>query len=120
MFVPIDRLKPILDDMVRHGRPQTPPKPWLGLTSEEHRGRVFITRVAPDSPAARIGLRPGDIVLTVGGQPVASLEALYRGIFAVGPAGATIPLRVLHGNELIDFRVPSADRHTYIRTGPTY
>ncbi|MBM3534011.1 MAG: serine protease [Alphaproteobacteria bacterium] len=120
MFVPIDRLKPILDEMVKHGRPQSPPKPWLGLTSEEHRGRVIIVRVAPDSPAARIGLKPGDLVLSVAGQPVGSLESFYRRIFAVGPAGTEIPLKVLHGHDIADFKVPSADRHRYIRSGPTY
>jgi S1-C subfamily serine protease len=120
MFVPIDRLKPILEEMVKHGRPQSPPKPWLGLTSEEHRGRVFIIRVAPDSPAAKIGLKPGDLVLSVAGQPVGSLETFYRRIFAVGPAGTEIPLKVLHGHDIVDFKVLSADRHRYIRSGPTY
>lgn len=120
MFVPIDRLKPILADLIKHGRPQTPAKPWLGLTSEEHRGRVFITRVAPDSPAAKIGLQSGDIVLAVGGERVRDLESLYRRIFAVGPAGTAIPLKVLQGQEIIEFRVPSADRYAYLRNGPTY
>jgi S1-C subfamily serine protease len=120
MFVPIDRLKPILDEMVRHGRPQSPPRPWLGLTSEEHRGRIFIARVAPDSPAAKSGLKAGDLVLSVAGQPVGSLEALYRRIFAVGPAGTVIPLKVLKGSDIVEVQVPSADRHTYIRPGPTY
>jgi S1-C subfamily serine protease len=120
MFVPIDRLKPILDDMVRHGRPQTPAKPWLGLTSEEHRGRVFITRVAPDSPAAKIGLKSGDMVLSVAGGGVDGLESLYRRIFAVGPAGTAIPLKVLKGQDIVDIAVPSADRYSYIKAGPTY
>ncbi len=120
MFVPIDRLKPILDDLVRHGRPQTPAKPWLGLTSEEHRGRVFITRVSPDSPAAKIGLRPGDMVLSVAGGGVDGLESLYRRIFAVGPAGTNIPLKVLKGQDIVDIAVPSADRYSYIKAGPTY
>jgi len=120
MFVPIDRLKPILADLVKHGRPQTAAKPWLGLTSEEHRGRVFITRVSPDSPAARIGLRSGDIILSVAGEKVRTLESLYRGIFAVGAAGATIPLKILQDQDVIEFRVPSVDRYTYARTGPTY
>jgi S1-C subfamily serine protease len=120
MFVPIDRLKPILEEMVKHGRPQAPPKPWLGLTSEEHRGRVFVVRVAPDSPAAKAGLAPGDLVLSVAGDPVSSLEGFYRKIFSVGPAGTTIPLKVLHGHEITDFKVPSADRYRYIKSGPTY
>lgn len=120
MFVPIDRLKPILDEMVKHGRPQSPAKPWLGLTSEEHRGRVFVVRTSPDSPAAKIGLQPGDLVLSVGGKPVGSLEAFYRGIFAVGPAGTSIPLKVLKGHDIIDLQVPSADRYSYIKNGPTY
>lgn len=120
MFVPIDRLKPILDDLVRHGRPQTPAKPWLGLTSEEHRGRVFITRVSPDSPAAKIGLKPGDMVLSVAGGGVDGLESLYRRIFAVGPAGTNIPLKVLKGQDIVDIAVPSADRYSYIKAGPTY
>jgi serine protease Do len=120
MFVPIDRLKPILDEMVKHGRPQAPPKPWLGLTSEEHRGRVFIVRVAPDSPAAKIGLKSGDLVLSVAGEPVNGLESFYRRIFAVGPAGTTVPLKVLHDHDIVEFKVPSADRYRYIRTGPTY
>ena len=120
MFVPIDRLKPILGDMIRHGRPQTPPKPWLGLTSEEHRGRIVIVRVAPDSPAARIGLRSGDLVLSVAGERVGNLETLYRRIFAVGPAGSTIPLKVLQGQDIVDVNVPSADRYSYLKAGPTY
>lgn len=120
MFVPINRLKPILDDLVQHGRPQTPPKPWLGLTSEEHRGRIFVSRVSPDSPAARIGLQPGDILLSVAGERVATLESLYRKIFAVGPAGATIPIKVLQDQQIIELRIPSADRYSYMKAGPTY
>ena len=120
MFVPIDRLKPILEDLVKHGRPQTPPKPWLGLTSEEHRGRVFISRVSPDSPAAKIGLKPGDLVVSVAGQPVEGLESFYRRIFSVGPAGTVIPLKILKGQDLVEISVPSADRYSYVRSGPTY
>lgn len=120
MFVPIDRLKPILASLIASGRAGTPPKPWLGISSEEHRGRLFVTRVSPDSPAAKAGLKPGDIVLGVAGRPVADLEALYRRIFAIGPAGVAIPLRVLQGQEIREMSIPSVDRHTYMRAQPTY
>src|SRR6187549_108094 len=35
MIVPIDDLKPILDDLLKFGRPNRPPRPWLGLYATE-------------------------------------------------------------------------------------
>ena len=35
MFVPIDRLPPILAELMADGRTQRPPRPWLGLTIED-------------------------------------------------------------------------------------
>src|SRR5262245_53229013 len=69
MFVPIDRLAPILADLIADGQPSGPRKPWLGMTTEEARGRLFVTRVTPDGPAAKAGIKAGDIVLGVGGEP---------------------------------------------------
>jgi hypothetical protein len=63
MFVPIDRLKPILADLIADGRVSGPAKPWMGINTEELRGRLLVTRVSPESPAARIGIEPGDIVV---------------------------------------------------------
>ena len=35
MIVPIDLLKPILDDLITIGRPNRPARPWLGLYATE-------------------------------------------------------------------------------------
>ena len=51
VFVPIDLLKPILDDLIAAGRPAAPAAPWLGLYSDEAEGRVFVTRLAVGGPA---------------------------------------------------------------------
>ncbi|MGH6944814.1 MAG: S1C family serine protease, partial [Geminicoccaceae bacterium] len=56
MFVPIDLLKPIMADLLARGRRAEPPRPWLGVSLEEHRGRLFVTRVSPDGPAAAGGI----------------------------------------------------------------
>ncbi|NJO38491.1 MAG: serine protease [Rhizobiales bacterium] len=53
MFIPVDLLKPILEDLLANGRRKEPAHPWLGLYLEEYRGRIFVTRVAPDGPARK-------------------------------------------------------------------
>jgi S1-C subfamily serine protease len=44
MFVPIDLLKPILADLIEKGRRKEPPRPWLGLATEELHGHLIVTR----------------------------------------------------------------------------
>ena len=41
-------------------------------------GGVVITKVAPESAAAEKGLRPGEVILEVGQEPVASVEDVQR------------------------------------------
>src|SRR5262249_57423789 len=78
MVVPIDLLKPILDDMLKLGRPNHPPRPWLGLYATEVGNRVVIAGLASKGPARRANLQTGDIVLAVGGSEVNSLAPLLR------------------------------------------
>lgn len=49
---------------------------------------VVVSRVDPDTPAARAGLRPSDVITAVNGQPVKSLADLSRAIEEVGPVVA--------------------------------
>ena len=44
MYVPINRLKPIFDELVETGRLSTPPRPWLGLHTVEHMGQLVVVR----------------------------------------------------------------------------
>ncbi len=120
MFVPTDRLKPILADMVRNGRPSAAPKPWLGINTQELRGQLFVTSVSPDGPAAHAGVKENDIVLSVHGQAVLDLPDLYRKLWAEGPAGTKIPLTFLKGRTVADVPIDSVDRMTYLRLNPTY
>lgn len=120
MFVPIDRLKPILADLITEGRVSGPAKPWLGMNIEELRGRLFITRVSPESPASRAGIEPGDVVIGVGGDMPRDLADFYRKVWARGPAGVEIPLSILHGSSTREVMLTSMDRHQHLRLGRTY
>ena len=120
MFVPIDALKPILDDLVAKGRAAGPDRPWLGIYLSETRGHLFVERVASYGPAARDGLEKDDIVVAVGAQPVTGLAELYRAIWALGEAGVEVPLTVLRGGRLLEIAVASASRYDHLRLKPTY
>jgi serine protease Do len=120
MFVPVDLLKPILEDLIAAGRRSGPARPWLGLSAEEMRGRLLVARVSPDGPAARAGLKSGDIVIGVAGEEVNSLADLYRKVWARGAAGVEVPLKVLQGLEIRDVTLRSIDRLEYFRPRPTY
>src|SRR5262249_52172434 len=87
MFVPIDRLPPILGDLIADGRAASAPRPWLGVTTSEAHGKLIVTKVTPGGPAEQAGLERGDIIVAVNGEKTASLADLYRKVWAVGTAG---------------------------------
>ena len=120
MFIPVDLLKPILGDLIASGRRSGPQRSWLGLATEEVQGHLFVTRVSPEGPADKAGLKRGDIVIGVGNHPVTTHEALYEAMWSVGPAGVEVRLRVLQGAELNEIGVRSIDRNDYFRDRPTY
>jgi S1-C subfamily serine protease len=118
MFVPVDLLKPALDEMVRTGQQRESVRPWIGLNSLEEDGRVKVMQVNDDSPAEKAGLSAGDIILQVNGQEVVNLEDFYRKLW-VGTPGAEFRLTVLHGVNVKDVLVQSIDRKEYMRRKPT-
>jgi len=120
MFVPVHLLKPILEDLIAKGRRNGPARPWLGLNTDEYRGRLFVGRVSPDGPAARAGLKSGDIVLAVGADEVTTLAEFYRKVWGRGAAGSNITLKVLQGASVKDVTVRSIDRIEYFRPSRTY
>jgi S1-C subfamily serine protease len=120
MFVPIDVLKPVLADLIKTGRRAGPARPWLGVAVDEQNGRLFVTRVSPESPADQAGIKAGDIILGVGGDGVRTQAEFYRKVWRRGAAGTDIPLRVLQGIDVKELQVRSIDRVDYFRPQTTF
>lgn len=118
MFVPIDLLPPIIDDICQYGRRQTPPKPWLGMLVHEDPGEhLTIVGIYRDCPADRAGLKPGDVILSVNEQPVESLANMFREVWSIGQAGVDVPLRVMRDATKLEKVVKSDDRASFQRIG---
>lgn len=115
MSVPIDLLKPILDDLVRRGRSPAPPRPWLGAYAAERNGTVVVMSVADGGPAASAGLRQGDVIAELRDQEVTGLAEFYRALWSSGPAGTEMPLRVVRDGRENWLRVKSTDREALLR-----
>ena len=115
MVVPIDLLPPILDDLVTRGQANRPPRPWLGVFTAESDGDVVVMNVSPRSPAARAGIKRGDIISDIRDQEISGLADFYRKVWGSGPAGAEVALRIVRDGRDSWVRVKSADRSTFLK-----
>ena len=115
MFVPIDLLAPIADDLVRRGRRAGLVRPWLGLYAAEVKERLVVSALAHGGPAERAGVRPGDVVLEVAGQRVSELATFFRAMWRLGPAGTEIPLALDRDGTRVEIKVSSADRGDFLK-----
>ena len=115
MVVPIDLLKPMLEDMLTLGRANRPPRPWLGLYATEMEDKVVLVGLAANGPAQRADLRAGDLVLAVAGTQVNDLAGLFRRTWALGDAGVEVPLTVYRDGRTFEVRVKSSDRARFLK-----
>lgn len=115
MIVPIDLLKPILGDLRRFGRVNKPPRPWLGMFTADVDSKVVVVGISERGPAAQSELRTGDVVVAVNGQRIAGQIDFYRKVWALGPAGFDVPLRLYRDGVTFDAIVPSTDRSRLLK-----
>ena len=115
MVVPINLLQPILDDVLNQGEINKPPRPWLGAMSAESNGEVVVMSVTENGPAAKAGLKRGDVISEIRDGEVDSLADFYRKIWKSGPPGSEIPMRILRDGREAWLRVKSADRNDFLK-----
>jgi S1-C subfamily serine protease len=110
MVVPIDLLKPVLDDLRQFGRVNRAPRPWLGMYSTEIDNRIVIVGISAKGPAERAELKAGDVILAINGERITNQADFYRKLWALGPAGVDVPLTVHHQGVTFDVVLASIDR----------
>lgn len=114
MFVPIDLLKPILDELKRDGTSRASRRPWLGINSQELDGRVRVIRVSRGSPAAAAGIEPGDLVLEINGVKVTSLDGMYRELWKSPRPDAEVQIKLLKGSDVTTLKVRPDERRRFL------
>lgn len=115
MMVPIDLLKPILDDLIAAGRPKRESRPWLGVYSAEQNNEVVVMSVADSGPAEQAGIRSGDIISELDGDAVTGLADFYRKLWSKAPAGAEFSMSVVRDGRESWVRVKTADRDAFLQ-----
>src|SRR5215468_4697293 len=116
--VPIEAAEKIRSDFVRFGEAR---HGWIGVNnvtpaSQQVEGsRAVVTQVAEDAPAARSGLKDGDVLLQVGKRKITDPEDVFDASFYI-TAGDTVPITVMRGNQKMTFQV-QATMHPASKTG---
>ncbi|MDB5843116.1 MAG: peptidase and chymotrypsin/Hap [Polaromonas sp.] len=120
--IPVSTAKQVLEGIVTEGQVT---RGWIGVEPQElnaelveafklkpeaaKAGGVIITGVLQNGPAAQGGIRPGDVIMAVAGQPVRNVSQLLTAVAALKP-GTPAPLKVLRGDGPVDISVTPAQR----------
>jgi Do/DeqQ family serine protease len=113
--IPVNMVRGVIASA--QGGRSTVRRPWLGAKLQavtpdiadslnlKRPAGALVSSITPKSPAARAGLRTGDLIVSVDGQPVDDANAFdYR--FATKPLGGQAQLDVVRGGR--DVRIPIA------------
>jgi serine protease DegQ len=111
--IPVSTAKLVLEGIVKDGVVR---RGWIGVEPADlspelmetfgvkaERG-VLITGVLQNGPAAQAGIRPGDVIVDVGGKPIANVSELLSTVAALKP-GDPAKFRVLRREEPIALSV---------------
>ena len=120
MFVPVNILKPILQDLKKYGHRKSDLKPYIGLSPIEIQGKIIVSRVSIDGPSDVAGIKKNDVIISMNGNLIKSLQNFYLYLWNIGKSEALIDIKVFRDGKKINFKVRSKDRMNYYVKSKTY
>jgi S1-C subfamily serine protease len=78
MFVPFCMDDEELEFMRGQGRASNTPRPWMGTLVQDFQGQLIVAGIYKDCPAHIAGVEPGDVILSVDGEPVKQLAQFFE------------------------------------------
>jgi len=112
--IPIETVREVVEQLLRH---QPVRRPILGISyemlTEEERRRLNISvervlrvrEVMSNFPAARVGLRQGDLIVAINGQPVKDIGHLRSAVCQAARKGQSVQLRIFRNGRSLDVSV---------------
>jgi C-terminal processing protease CtpA/Prc len=110
MFVPIDLLAPIIDELRRSGSSAASRRAWMGVNCVEDDGELRVVRVNDDSPADVAGLLAGDRILRIDDVAVRTLDQLWLALWRNGPAEREVRLEIQRDGDKQTVKVFTVER----------
>jgi Do/DeqQ family serine protease len=116
--VPVDAARAVMEALIRGGSVQ---RGWIGVVPRDLsaeladslnlpvKAGVLITGVLQDGPAAKGGIKPGDVVMKVANQPVRTTTELLAAVAAL-PPDSTARLGLQRGAQALDVQVQVGER----------
>jgi len=103
-FIPIKAIEKLRKDFIRFGEARPG---WVGVKVEESIRQIEgstarISGLDPSTPAAKSGLKRGDILIELAGQPITSVEDVIDPAFFL-TAGERVPIKVFRDGEILTF-----------------
>jgi putative serine protease PepD len=99
--IPSNTVTSIASQIVKFGHVVTSGRPYLGVRIGDTGNGAYIGQVSSGSPAAKAGLKAGDVIVAVNGKPTPNSDELGTVLAGFKP-GETVTLKVVHQNGKTD------------------
>jgi serine protease Do len=116
MAIPVDYYRAYEQELKQYGQVRSRPRrPWLGFYPQPLAGHIVVGGIVPDGPAAKFGLKEGDIIISVEKKEIRSRPELYHELWKKRP-GERICFRILREEQSFELDVIGGDRSDRYRS----